>query len=1156
MEDTSEDVINDVVNEAESTDLAETEAEAYRLDQNVDGRLRSLEAELEGMRRRHRSFLREDKGGAIGSATSSSDMCVGDDGLESKVQKDDKVDHTELVAGLLAAMPDRPRTSGLKPSRRKDNLNSSNRIGIKPSAEPNSNQADSGSGLDENLHQVETGYSTPSRNVQHSPPRSQTSFDQEGRWAVPAAEETSLAQLDADSEHVTNGSQHHRSHDAVVGSPEREYTHGSLHKLQEAPGRPQGMQHDPLSLSPRWEPDAIPQSSNHNLEHSPPREARRDANVFDTQDRDSRGDQSDRELRNRNARDVRERDTEDGDPHERARDVHHRDPYGPDAIPGPSSRDLQHTPPNDKNESIPWPAPQEVQQFPSIPRDQWSPDAVPIQGGRDLQHTPPRQRRPDHLGESTTGRHLGNEPYGPDAIPRPGTRDLQHTPPRERPKVRPGSDDVPAARAQHEPRPGVEDVSDAHARSFSPEPYIDQPAFKGPHASYSPPSDKAHSTVNGRQDDAEGAEGWAIQRLRQIQAQRQKVDVPDSPKGQSGDSPSPRMAQSTLREREYLTQQRAQEQELQFLRERCADQSAQLEAMRRQMESLQSNRSKGEKETQLSNNSLNLQVQEASSELAQSNARVRCLEGEVDSIQQSNRTLSVARKQLMQQLEIEEETRREVEHQLQSLRAETDGMQGRYHQSALGLRQAQNENESLQKQLQQMHAKIEESLELQSSHRAEIHASKRSLRQEEQWSAQLKEENERLLADLQRVEANVQNLQSENLNLRTSLANSQQETREQIAFNDEQERALRQLGETLLMTKRENLSLRKDLGQQPPQGQEQPQPQGQELPPWPQGIAGHTPYNEKFPADMGASWRRPLERPVRSQAAGPHIDDPFVDDGSPWRKPLDRQQPPPFDRQQPPPFDRQQPLDRQQPPRAGSPPPFERPQNVGVGPRAGSPAPQSAFERPQGAGVRPRAGSPVAGPRVGSPVPQSAFERPQGGGAGPRAASPVAFERPQNVVVGARAPSPSAFERTPGAEPVFQSHLSQHPNSVRRVQQVPANLGSAEPYVDYSEASPSPKGQHRGKGVNGVAMALRQGKGGAVEADREQRQIDSLEKQLMVLNSERQTLENTLMKFPTNSAGKTASIRRQKQEVERRLNEVESTISQVKQSLRKLEVRW
>merc|ERR1719162_1243983 len=53
--------------------------------------------------------------------------------------------------------------------------------------------------------------------------------------------------------------------------------------------------------------------------------------------------------------------------------------------------------------------------------------------------------------------------------------------------------------------------------------------------------------------------------------------------------------------------------------------------------------------------------------------------------------------------------------------------------------------------------------------------------------------------------------------------------------------------------------------------------------------------------------------------------------------------------------------------------------------------------------------------------------------------------------------------------------------------------------------------------------------GRETDAERD-RKAGALEKQLMLLNSERQGLNSVLMKFPTNTAGKTLAERRQKRE--------------------------
>ncbi|CAE8609584.1 unnamed protein product, partial [Polarella glacialis] len=83
-----------------------------------------------------------------------------------------------------------------------------------------------------------------------------------------------------------------------------------------------------------------------------------------------------------------------------------------------------------------------------------------------------------------------------------------------------------------------------------------------------------------------------------------------------------------------------------------------------------------------------------------------------------------------------------------------------------------------------------------------------------------------------------------------------------------------------------------------------------------------------------------------------------------------------------------------------------------------------------------------------------------------------------------------------------------------------------------------------------VGRLMRQGCFSHEAEERRERQVAALEKQLMVLNSERQVLKGTLMKFPPNSAGKTLADRRQKLEAEQRLEVVGRTISELRISLR------
>lgn len=85
-----------------------------------------------------------------------------------------------------------------------------------------------------------------------------------------------------------------------------------------------------------------------------------------------------------------------------------------------------------------------------------------------------------------------------------------------------------------------------------------------------------------------------------------------------------------------------------------------------------------------------------------------------------------------------------------------------------------------------------------------------------------------------------------------------------------------------------------------------------------------------------------------------------------------------------------------------------------------------------------------------------------------------------------------------------------------------------------------------------VGSILRHGFFSQEEEKRRENQTTALEKQLMVLNGERAFLKGTLLKYPSNFAGKTLAERRTKRDAEQRLEDVERTISDLKNSLRKL----
>ena len=65
-------------------------------------------------------------------------------------------------------------------------------------------------------------------------------------------------------------------------------------------------------------------------------------------------------------------------------------------------------------------------------------------------------------------------------------------------------------------------------------------------------------------------------------------------------------------------------------------------------------------------------------------------------------------------------------------------------------------------------------------------------------------------------------------------------------------------------------------------------------------------------------------------------------------------------------------------------------------------------------------------------------------------------------------------------------------------------------------------------------------------------QVSSLEKQLMILNMEKKYIDSQLQKFPP-TAGKSIAQRREKAELERKLEDLEKTITGVRKSLRGLQ---
>merc|ERR1712194_183264 len=89
--------------------------------------------------------------------------------------------------------------------------------------------------------------------------------------------------------------------------------------------------------------------------------------------------------------------------------------------------------------------------------------------------------------------------------------------------------------------------------------------------------------------------------------------------------------------------------------------------------------------------------------------------------------------------------------------------------------------------------------------------------------------------------------------------------------------------------------------------------------------------------------------------------------------------------------------------------------------------------------------------------------------------------------------------------------------------------------------------------TDSAARVLHQGQSAREQESQREKRAAALHKQLMLLNVERQQLEGTVMKFPSNTAGRTIADRREKREAEERLQEVDRTLSELRQTLRQVE---
>lgn len=131
------------------------------------------------------------------------------------------------------------------------------------------------------------------------------------------------------------------------------------------------------------------------------------------------------------------------------------------------------------------------------------------------------------------------------------------------------------------------------------------------------------------------------------------------------------------------------------------------------------------------------------------------------------------------------------------------------------------------------------------------------------------------------------------------------------------------------------------------------------------------------------------------------------------------------------------------------------------------------------------------------------------------------------------------------------------------------NLGSESQHDSLTGSRrariPSPAPQDHAGGLLGggssskpfdtAGRVMQQGHFPREQEEQREKQVSSIEKQVTALSSERQVLEATLLKFPSNTSGRTLADRKQKREAEERIEEVDKNLSQLRMQLRQMDKR-
>mmetsp|Transcript_31039 Transcript_31039/g.96572 ORF Transcript_31039/g.96572 Transcript_31039/m.96572 type:complete len:536 (-) Transcript_31039:49-1656(-) len=473
------------------------------------------------------------------------------------------------------------------------------------------------------------------------------------------------------------------------------------------------------------------------------------------------------------------------------------------------------------------------------------------------------------------------------------------------------------------------------------------------------------------------------------------------------------------------------------------------------------------------------------------------LQAELEHVRSEVASLSTAKHQLQMQLEAGETAWQGTERRLQAAQAH--------------INELQVQGEVVQREFRQARLQADEVTELAEARqrmagelsRCQNEASEaRNLQQHDRfWALQLQQENERLTADLRAAGAFADSLQTELRGTGERVTDHHARCCDLWVALENERLAAQRLRETLQEAQRENLTLSQRLGQQP-QVQQQTQKQNFQQPSQHQQV--HSPGAALLSPVSGGSgagnvhWPGPPLLPRGSASGGGGGVSPA------------------------------QPL----PPQALLPTRdagFSRPTAITSGSAGGS----SGNTSNPGSGGSTAFADRLAGRN------SSAERISFGGGSTERLNFRGSTEKLS--LGGASAPGGcgSSTERLSRSTPASGDGSAEA-----------GDFGALPSQSHSQDAAESRRERQDGDSVSRI---MRQGHYPQEQEARRERQVSALEKQLTLLSGERRLLESALMKFPSNTAGRTLAERRQKREAEQRLEEVDRTITELRQALRKVQ---